>query len=269
MPTLSSLISSPLVAGGEGRGTDWLLRSVDANLGVDGLPQSATGQTALFTGINAAQLMERHVAAFPGPRLKGVLDEHSVLKRVIERGGRSLFANAFPPSFYRAIAERRRRASASVLATWAAGLELPDLEDLAADRALSWDLCRDFANRALGTRLPEITASEAGRHLAGLAAEHSFTLFETFLPDLVGHRRSAVDPRQVTERLDGLLAGVLQARPAELTVVVCSDHGNFEAADHKHHTRNPVPLLVVGPGACEFEEVEDLTGVTPAILRIL
>ena len=34
-------------------------------LGIEGLPQSATGQTALFTGINAAQLLGRHLFGFP------------------------------------------------------------------------------------------------------------------------------------------------------------------------------------------------------------
>ena len=34
---------------------------LDANLGVPGLPQSATGQTALFTGVNAPELLGRHL----------------------------------------------------------------------------------------------------------------------------------------------------------------------------------------------------------------
>ncbi len=96
MPLLESRIGRGLVEGSQGRGDDWLLRAVDATLGVPGLPQSATGQTTLFTGSNAAAFMQRHVAAFPGPRLKSLVDEHSVLKRVAERGGRSMFANAFP-----------------------------------------------------------------------------------------------------------------------------------------------------------------------------
>ncbi len=146
---------------------------------------------------------------------------------------------------------------------------MPGLDELAAGRALSWDLCRDFANRALGTSLPEISPREAGRHLCAIAAERSLTLFETFLPDLVGHRRSDIGPGTVTDRLDGLLEGIFENRPPTLTVVLCSDHGNFEESDHTHHTRNPVPLLVVGPAVDGFADVDDLTGVSPAILRVL
>ena len=40
-------------------------RPLDACLSVAGLPQSATGQAALFTGVNAAKEMGRHIEGFP------------------------------------------------------------------------------------------------------------------------------------------------------------------------------------------------------------
>ena len=40
---------------------------IDANLIVDGLPQSATGQATMFTGVNAPVFMGRHCEGFPGP----------------------------------------------------------------------------------------------------------------------------------------------------------------------------------------------------------
>src|SRR5688572_10550874 len=39
--------------------------AVDACLGVPGTPQSATGQAALFTGVNAAAALGHHLMAFP------------------------------------------------------------------------------------------------------------------------------------------------------------------------------------------------------------
>src|SRR6185436_9156180 len=53
----------PLPFSGVARGTD-------ASLGVTGLPQSATGQTTLFTGVNAAQVLGRHLYAFPTATLQ-------------------------------------------------------------------------------------------------------------------------------------------------------------------------------------------------------
>jgi hypothetical protein len=48
---------------------------LDASLCVPGLPQSATGQAALLTGLNAPELMGRHIEGFPPPyeKLRGDL----------------------------------------------------------------------------------------------------------------------------------------------------------------------------------------------------
>src|SRR5215217_9193982 len=58
----------------------------DTRLGVAGLPQSATGQTAILTGVNASKLIGRHLHGYPSPRLKQALSEHSIYKRIIARG---------------------------------------------------------------------------------------------------------------------------------------------------------------------------------------
>ena len=49
IPSLESLIGSKLVAGYEIFNTGATFKGIDASLGVEGLPQSATGQTALCT----------------------------------------------------------------------------------------------------------------------------------------------------------------------------------------------------------------------------
>jgi hypothetical protein len=42
-----------------------IIKPTDATLNTTGLPQSATGQTVLFTGINAASIAGRHISGFP------------------------------------------------------------------------------------------------------------------------------------------------------------------------------------------------------------
>ena len=81
-PTLRRLLGGPLTAeraaggassaaaGATEAGGTVALAALDASLEVEGLPQSATGQTTLFTGVNAAAAVGRHVSAFPGPRLR-------------------------------------------------------------------------------------------------------------------------------------------------------------------------------------------------------
>ena len=67
---------------------------LDATLGVEGLPQSGTGQTALLTGENAARLLGRHQGPFPSPSLRPLL-ERSLYAWARRRGLPVLHANAY------------------------------------------------------------------------------------------------------------------------------------------------------------------------------
>jgi len=279
MPHLAGLLGGPLVlsgaaGGSEGRWSETLLshnglvlRALDACLGVPGLPQSATGQTALFTGVNAAALVGDHVTAFPTRRLREVIAERSVLKQVAKAGGEVLFANAHSERFWELIRKRERRLGASTLTALAAGVPIPNLEDLAEGRAVLWDFTHEIASRHLGYELAVVTPEKAGMRLASLAARHDLVLYESFLTDLAGHRR--IEARWVLGQLDAFLGAVLAHRTPETTVILCSDHGNVEDASTKSHTTNPVPLLAVGPAARCFEAATAITDVTPAIVSCL
>ncbi|MFC2036826.1 metalloenzyme, partial [Chloroflexota bacterium] len=119
----------------------------------------------------------------------------------------------------------------------------------------------------LGYDLPLVSAAEAGARLARLAADYDLVLYETFLPDLAGHRR--LDAAWVLARVDDFLGSILSHRAPGTTLVVCSDHGNLEDTTTKAHTTNPVPLLVVGPAAASFREAMAITDVAPTILSLL
>ena len=248
MPHLQRLLGGPLTLerAGERRGTDLVLRALDACLGVPGLPQSATGQTTLFTGINAAALVGEHLTAYPTAPLREVIAGHSLLKRAAEVGKRVFLANAHSERFWEMIRQRKRRLGASTLTALAAGISIPTLEHLAAGQAVLWDLTHEIASSYL---------------------QYDLVLFESFLPDLAGHGR--IEPEWVLTRLDDFLGGILAHRLAGTTLVLCSDHGNLEDSSAKLHTRNPVPLLAYGPGADWFGAAEDLTDVAPAILKLL
>ena len=98
-PTLEAWLGGPLVAESVGRARPAVLGALDATLGVDGLPQSATGQTALFTGVNAAGEIGRHVSAFPGTRLRRLIRRHGLLGRLRAAGHEVAFANAYSKSY--------------------------------------------------------------------------------------------------------------------------------------------------------------------------
>jgi hypothetical protein len=269
MPTMQQLIGRHLVAGPAIYRHHLCFRPIDACLGVAGLPQSATGQTTLFTGVNAAQVAGRHLAAFPTTQLREIIARCSVLKQVTIRGRSATFANAYSPRYWELVKERKLRHSATTWANMAADLRFRDLADLARGEAVYWDITHTVMPQREDARIQPIEPEEAGRHLANLSSHHDLVLYESFLPDLVGHRRLDMTAEATLTLIDRFLAGVLEYLPPDATLVLTSDHGNIEDAATQTHTFNPVPLLAVGPGAGAFEEAQDLTAVTPAILALL
>ncbi len=269
MPAVRSLLGGPLTSERATRSAALLLTGIDARLGVEGLPQSATGQTALFTGANGAELMGRHQTALPGPTLGKLIESGSLFLRLVRLGRPCTFANAYTRGYLDLVAAGRLRASVTTLATAAAGLRFRQLEDLERGEAVAWDIERDLFRQRSGERVGTVTARQAGRHLARVAAAHDLTLFETFLTDVAGHGRWGVTAEEALGRIDRLLAGVLEEAVPGLTLLVTSDHGNVEDATTRSHTLNPVPLLVAGPLAGSFADLGSILEITPRIVELL
>ena len=241
--------------------------ATDACLGVAGLPQSATGQTSILAGVNAAAAVGRHVNGYCTSSLAALLNGGSVFSRVRAAGADATFANAYTPKF---LEKPPRFLSVSTVATAQAGLRFRTLEDLARGEAVF----HDFTNRLLPERgyyLPAVTPREAGGRLAKLAEAHSFTMYEHFLPDLAGHAQDMARGVEILENLEAFLDAVLFSLDRSRTLVVLtSDHGNLEDVSTKRHTRNPVPTLVWGRGAAEVVAgIRSLPDIAPSILRHL
>jgi len=223
-----------------------VLVPLDPLLGVPGVPQSATGQTTLWTGVNAAQAAGRHVNAYPTPLLREVIEDYSIFKTLTEDGYSVTFANAFRPSFFEALAEGQRDFSASTLVTLAAGLQARNLDDLYAGRAVYQDITNDILIEP-GFDAPPYTPAQAGRHLAELVGEHDFTLFEFFQSDVAGHKQDMPRCVGLVERIDEFLGSVLENLSlADTLILLTSDHGNLEDLSVSGHTQNPVPGLIIG-----------------------
>jgi 2,3-bisphosphoglycerate-independent phosphoglycerate mutase len=251
---------------------------LDATMGVTGLPQSGTGQTALLTGVNVAAIHGRHQPHVPPVALRPLLVERSIFRRLTEGGRRVAFANAFGVRYWEALAARRLRRSASVIAAEGAGVRFRNDTDLRAGSALTWDITGETI-RASGGDAPIISAHAAGARLARLAAHYDLVFFETFITDLAGHGRlahmvSSEQPSHAVteqihmamERVDGLIAGVIDTMRSGDTLILTSDHGNIESLMAKTHTRNPTPLLVIGRDTSRFEHLISIVQVADAIV---
>jgi hypothetical protein len=244
---------------------------IDANLGVEGLPQSATGQTALLTGINAARALGRHLNAFPNKALREIIAEENILKRFTERGCRAAFLNTFrPPFFDYDPFEIISHLSVTTVSNLYAGLRFFDLDDLRARRSIY----QDITGASLldhGFDVPLYSPREAGAIIGQASQQYDFSLFEYFQTDVAGHSRDFNRALPVLIRLEDFLDSLLATVDLATTLVlVTSDHGNIEDLSVRGHTRNPAMTLLFGQGHEEIApRLQSLTDVTPALLAAL
>ena len=257
-----------LLCGGEAPG--FRLIEADARLGVEGIPQSATGGTALFTGVNAPKAVGRHLQALPNTQLRRIIARNGLLRRARERGADIGFANAYTPRFF--MRRRNRIRSVTTVMAESAGIRLNRLEDLLEGRAVY----RDYTNGLIagqGHDVAKLDAEEAGVRLGELARTKDLLLYEFFQTDHVGHRGTAEDAFEVLADLNRFLQAALgQIDPDVDTFILSSDHGNVEDMETSAHTTNPVPILLYGKGADTL--LADATNpnichVTPLILSII
>jgi hypothetical protein len=241
---------------------------VDASLGVPGIPQSGTGQTALLTGENAALLFGRHFGPWTPVSLRPTLEQRSLLRMAVSAGVATVFANAYPRGWP---GERSaRRAAAPPLAARAAGLLDRHEEALGTGDAVASEIVNDGWRTHLGhTDLPMIGPVQAGENLARIASRAGLTLFAHYSTDTAGHRGGLDGAVAALERVDAFLGAVVDALPEDVLLVVGSDHGNIEDVT-AGHTLNPALALLHGPGAHERRaELRSLMDFTPAVLHWL
>jgi len=239
---------------------------LDATLGVPGLPQSATGQTALFTGVNAAKLFGRHKEGRPNRLLKSVLYKHGLIPVLNRAGLKATFANAYStPSLPRYLAGEAPMSCTSALAYYGEGT-FRTTEMFNRGEAVYFDLTGRYARRR-GDDVAVRTPAQAGEALARLALAHDFTLYEYFLTDFAGHRQNLSRAVRYLEDIDAALGAVLQSYDlGRHLFLLTSDHGNVEDLSTRSHTTNPVPLVAAGPGHEAFaSRCNDLMDVAPAI----
>ena len=240
---------------------------VDACLAVDGLPQSATGQATMFTGVNAPAFMGRHCEGFPGPSLRKKIEEGNLFLELKARGRRVKFADAYLVESADELVARRFKSVTTVMALTAPET-ISTLGDLLDDQALMQDLTRETIQDRYPD-IPTITPEDAAAHLFGIARAYDFTLYEFFQTDVAGHSMDYERACSVLRTYDRFLAALVRyTAAAGITLLMTSDHGNIEAVSERGHTRNPVPFIALGPREEEMRaSVKSLVDVTPAILR--
>src|SRR6056297_2231138 len=244
-----------------------LFKSIDANLGVQGLPQSGTGQTTLFSGENAAKIAGKHYGPFPYSTTRYLLEKKSLFHKVIELGKKPMFINAYPDLFFKK-AEKRDRWTATTLMVRSAGIPLHREKHIRSGKAITAEITQSVWRDKLNLDVPVITPEEAGKRVIKATEENDLVLYEFFLTDKAGHSMDHNYAQEIRELLDPFLMALIKNISKEDTLIITSDHGNLEDLSTKTHTRNPVPLFVKGDTA-PFRTAKSLMDVTPAIVSIL
>jgi hypothetical protein len=241
-------------------------KPIDACLGVDGPPQSATGQATMFTGVNCAKEMGRHCEGFPGLQLREIVQRDNLFLALRRAGKKVRFADAYLVDSAEELEQRRFKSVTTVMA-----LTTPEVismaGDLMADRALMQDLTRETIQDRYPD-IPVIPPQRAAEHLFRIACDNDFTLYEFFQTDVAGHSMDYPRACAVLRAYDTFLAALVRsAEAAGITIVITSDHGNIEAIGQRGHTTNPVPFVAYGPKGRDLRErVSSLADVTPAVL---
>lgn len=253
------------------------LIAIDPNIGVNGLPQSATGQAVLLTGVNIPAAIGYHYGPKPNPEVAAHLNGETLFSRCVKAGKKAALLNAYPPRYFDGIDSGKRLYSSIPLAVTNAGLGLFRQEDLFAGRAMSADFTGEGWRTMLGfPESPVMDAHQAGQKLVSLAKEYDFSFFEYWASDYAGHGQEMETAVGLMETFDGVLGGVVEEMDRgpgagdDLLVLVTSDHGNMEDLSTRKHTDAHVPGLVIGSSTAREEFTQgltDLTHVAPAIWK--
>ena len=247
---------------------DGIAVATDARLGVEGRPQSASGQTTILTGINAPAAIGYHKQGFPNQPLLDIIRKHSVFLQLKRAGVEPItFANTYTKRFFE---NRPRWISATTAAVEAAGMRFNTVADLNSGRAVY----QDFTNAMLierGENISPRTAKQAGEVLADIVSRNQFTLYEYFITDKIGHAQDMDAARRVLRSLAVFIQTLLgRVDPDATTMILTSDHGNIEDLSIRTHTLNPVPTIVWGRDRKGIaRRIQSLADITPTIVGTL
>jgi hypothetical protein len=247
---------------------DGIVVPTDASLGVEGRPQSASGQTTILTGVNAPALLGYHKQGFPNAAMLEIIGEHSIFLQLTQAGIEPVtFANTYTQRFFD---ERPRWISATTAAVEAARLPFRKISDLKAGHAVY----QDFTNQMLIDRGEDVTMrtpEEAGSVLATIVSHNRFTLYEYFITDKIGHAQNMEAARSTLRALALMIRTLLtKIDLSETSVILTSDHGNIEDLSSRNHTLNRVPTIVWGARRKEIaSRITSLADITPAIVSTL
>ncbi len=219
-----------------------LVKPIDATLGVDGLPQSATGQTSLFTGQNIPALLNGHKGSYPDKTMRQIIKAQNILSRLRKKNHNARFINVYP--FYAQLFTQphvdihddgnfhfseefpplfKKRISVTTCMSIVNHLPPFNETDIINENAIYQDYSNVSLNQMLREAqmgqegrlkslkervftgvpaLPEFSPGKAAEILFNASQRFDFLLYEYFQTDLFGHRHTFTERVQLIQQLD-------------------------------------------------------------------
>lgn len=158
--------------------------------------------------------------------------------------------------------------------TKSAGIPLNSVQEVLDGKALTAEIVQYYWKKFLDISVPAITTEIAAKRAYDALIEHDLVLMEYYLTDKAGHAQNMDDAKRAIERVDDFISAFVHEMSSgdqDVLLLITSDHGNIEDLSVKTHTFNEVPMIVYSSAGSvsRFEQVTDLTGITPAIIDVL
>jgi 2,3-bisphosphoglycerate-independent phosphoglycerate mutase len=242
----------------------------DTRLGIGGLPQSGTGQTAIFCGINAPKIIGKHFGPYPYSDLKPYIKDLNIFRNMIQKNKKVSFINAYPKQFFEYVASGKTRFSVTTLSCLMTGVPLLGYNELQKGIAVSADITAEGWKR-FGYNLNPIDPFAAGKRAYSIALKNDLTVFEFFHTDHAGHSKDKKFAQEVLSKYYKFLSGILENYDKDkLFIIMVSDHGNIEDISVKTHTLNPVPVILFGHKKDLFaQQIKNITDIYKVINQIV
>jgi phosphopentomutase len=214
-------------------------------------------------------MIGKHFGPYPYSTLVPVIKEKNIFKEFLRKKKKVSFVNAYPKVFFDYVNSGRRRLSVTTLSCLLNGMRLNKISDLHRGQALSAEIDNRRLVERMNYKLKIIKPETAAKRLLRIGSKNHFTLFEIFHTDHLGHGRNSDWLEYTTKVLDNFLYAVITNLTKDMTLVICSDHGNFENLSIKMHTLNPSLCITAGKNA-EFlsKRIKSLYDIKPAIMEM-
>ncbi len=214
----------------------------DPCLGVKGLPQSATGQTSIFTGFNAPRILDRHLSGQPTVTLRNLIKKENIVKQLKKRNLKFTNANVYRSTYLAKmldLSDKRYRPSVTSVMCMAENVPFRTVEDYKNNKGIYHDITgKILAETVNGVKT--VTPEKSAENLFIISRNYDFTLYEHFMTDIIGHKADMSMAVCLLEILEAFFRRLFDLCNLKQDIIfITSDHGNIEDISVKTHTMNP------------------------------